>query len=253
MSVFKANSKYVRDERGLAVPQAANDTFRSAQQKKKSASAQVISFDAGKREKFLSGFSKRRQARRKAGYLQQLEREREEKLELRREKRRELVDMVLQDRKKLFADALVPDDGIALASAASAASVTAVTAVTAAAVTVDDDDSGAAAASVDRQSSGSKKRRRTADAASADVDVLRFTDNTLTATVVVEPLSTLRNPVLEIDARINRSLLASKQNDERRKAQEEAKKKRKDAIQKRIATNLKRKAEKKKRARLNFK
>jgi ribosomal RNA-processing protein 17 len=98
MSVFKTNSKYVRDERGLAVPQAANDTFRSAQQKKKSASAQVISFDAGKREKFLSGFSKRRQARRKAGYLQQLEREREEKLELRREKRRELVDMVLQDR-----------------------------------------------------------------------------------------------------------------------------------------------------------
>jgi hypothetical protein len=249
MSVFKTNSKYVRDERGLAVPQAANDTFRSAQQKKKSASAQVISFDAGKREKFLSGFSKRRQARRKAGYLQQLEREREEKLELRREKRRELVDMVLQDRKKLFADALVPDD-VALASAVTATAVTA-------AGTIDDDSAAAAAAAssvdVDRQSSVSKKRRRTADTASADVDVLRFTDNTLTATVVVEPLSTLRNPVLEIDARINRSLLASKQNDERRKAQEEAKKKRKDAIQKRIATNLKRKAEKKKRARLNFK
>ena len=185
MSVFKANSKYTRDERGLAVPSAANGTFRSAQQRKKAASPSVVSFDESKRNKFLTGFGKRRQARRKQGYLQKLETERDSKLELRREQRRELVDLILQDRKRVFSDALVAPD---LAPATAA-------------------DSAAAAAAAS-SSSSSRKRQRVpsafpGDGDDATVDVLQFGDDDTTATVVVEPLVSLRNPVLELDAHIN--------------------------------------------------
>lgn len=232
MSVFKANPKYSRDERGLALPSAANDTFRSAQQKKRaSASSRVITFDNKQRTKFLSGFSKRKQARRKLGYLQQLDAERQAKLESRRERRRELVDMVLKDRKDMFSDALVPEDYVAPEQ--------------------DDDDDDV---SVDGAARKKRKRNHGGGAtasASERANVLQYDDDEATATVVVEPLGSVRNPVLELDAAINRSLLASKKNDERKKLQDEAKQKRKAAIQRRITTALKRKADKAKRKKLN--
>lgn len=212
MSVFKANAKYDVDRRGLPVPSAANDTLReSAHKKKRNLTAtRVITFDERRRTKYLTGFQKRRQERRRRGYLQKLDAERNEKLELRRERRREQIDLLLSNRNELFTDApTVPE----LDTAAE---------------------------------SKSKKRKRGVE----EPSVQRYEGDDVTATVVVEPLGSVRNSVLEVDALLNRSMRVSRLNEERRQEATAAKEKRRADARRRVAGSIKRKQERDKRRRI---
>lgn len=214
MSVFKANPKYDRDRRGLPVPSAENDTLRESAHKKKRnlAATRVISFDDKRRTAYLTGFQKRRQARRKKGYLQKLDAERNERLELRRERRREQIDLILNQRNALFTDApTVPE--------------------------------------LDAEQRPNKKRR-SADAALDAPTVHHYENDDATATVVVEPLGSVRKSVLEVDAMLNRSMRASLLNDERKQEAKDAKEKRRADVRRRIAVSLQRKDARDKRRRI---
>jgi hypothetical protein len=215
MSVFKPNPKYDVDRRGLPVPSAANDTLREAAHKKKRnlTATRVITFDDRRRTSYLTGFQKRRQERRRRGYLQKLDAERNERLELRRERRREQIDLLLTNRNELFTDApSVPE--------------------------IDTDASAAQ----------KKKRKR---AGLEEPTVQRYEGDDVTATVVVEPLGSVRNSVLEVDALLNRSMRVSRINDARRQEAQEAKEKRRSDARRRVAGSMKRKQEREKRQRIS--
>jgi hypothetical protein len=78
---------------------------------------------------------------------------------------------------------------------------------------------------IDTDASAAQKKKRKR-AGLEEPTVQRYEGDDVTATVVVEPLGSVRNSVLEVDALLNRSMRVSRINDARRQEAQEAKEKR---------------------------
>ena len=95
-SVFKRNRKYEKDARGVPLPQGGTEVRRRASKKRNAASALVVSFDERKRRGFLTGFRRRKEARRQRAFLQSVDEERRARIEARRDARRDQVGTMLR-------------------------------------------------------------------------------------------------------------------------------------------------------------